>query len=545
MKHFGIIVLLALCALPMWAQQDAFEEFRRQQQAAFNSFRNDKQAEYDNFRRECNEAYADFMRKGWDVFEGKPAVEPVKEEPLPPVVYEAPKPQPAPEPEPVVEPEPAPEPVVEPEPTPAPAPEPTPEPKPMVKPEPKPQPKPEPTPEPAPVVLPVKEEIVVVPAPVPAPEPIAPVQPKPELPYKSVTVAYYGTLMSVGFPSPDNFRLKSLAENDLADAWKTLSGAAYDITIKNALDLREQHSLCDWAYMQMLQVVAEKHYGKTNEAVLMQAFLMSQSGYKIRLGKADNKLYMLVASNYDIVSMSYFMIEGTRFYPINCPTKSLQICQAKFDKEKSLSLIIAKEPGFDVDNTSLRTFTSKKGLTAKVSVNKNNIDFYNDYPSACINGDSRTRWAAYANVPLETDVKKALYPQLRQAIDGLTEKDAVGLLLNWVQTAFEYEYDDKVWGGDRVFFATETLYYPYCDCEDRAILFSRLVRDLVGLDVVLLYYPGHLATAVNFKNDVNGDYLMVKNRKFIVCDPTFIGAPVGRTMPGMDNKEAQVFVLKR
>ena len=543
MRRVGLMVLLSVIVLPMWAQQDAFEEFRRQQQAAFNSFRNDKQAEYDNFRRECNEAYADFMRKGWDTFEGKPAVEPVKEEPLPPVVYEAPKPAPTPKPAP----EPEPEPIVEPTPEPTL----TPEAKPIVKPEPtpvvKPEPKPEPTPapEPAPVVLPIKEEIVVVPAPTPAPEPIAPVQPKPELPFKAVTIAYYGTLMSVGFPSPDNFRLSSLNENDLAEAWKRLSQPEYDITIKNALDLRDQHSLCDWAYMQMLQAVAEKHYGKTNEAVLMQAFLMSQSGYKIRLGKADGKLYMLVASNYDIVSMSYFNIDGTRFYPINCPTKSLQICQAKFDKEKSLSLIIAKEPGFDIDATALRAFTSKKGLTAKVSVNKNNIDFYNDYPSACINGDSRTRWAAYANVPLESDIKKTLYPQLRQAINSLSEKDAVGLLLNWVQTAFEYEYDDKVWGGDRVFFATETLYYPYCDCEDRAILFSRLVRDLIGLDVVLLYYPGHLATAVGFKGDINGDYLMVKNRKFVVCDPTFIGAPVGRTMPGMDNKEAQVFLLKR
>ena len=428
-----------------------------------------------------------------------------------------------------------------------------PEPQPEVTPEPKPQPKPDPKPraerhEPRiedPRPIPIKDQVVVVPAPIPAPEPIAPVQPKPSQPSKHTTIAFYGTLMSVAFPTPDNFRLKGLSENDLADGWIVLSGEAYDVAIKNALDLREQHNLCDWAYMNMLQAVCEKQYGKTNEAVLAQAFLMSQSGYRVRLGKADNKLYMLVASNFDIVSMSYFVLDGIRFYPINCPVKQLNICQAKFDKEQSLSLIIAKEPGFDQDNTAPRTLTSKKGLTAKVGVNKNNIDFYNDYPSACINGDSRTRWAAYANVPLETDIRQTLYPQLKQAISGLSEKDAVGLLLNWVQTAFEYEYDDKVWGGDRVFFAAETLHYPYCDCEDRSILFSRLVRDLVGLDVVLLYYPGHLATAVGFNEDVKGDYVASKTRRFVVCDPTYIGAPVGRTMPGMNNQEAQVFVLKR
>ena len=118
------------------------------------------------------------------------------------------------------------------------------------------------------------------------------------------------------------------------------------------------------------------------------------------------------------------------------------------------------------------------------------------------------------------------------------------ILLNWVQTAFAYKVDDEVWGQDRAFFAQETLYYPYCDCEDRAILFSRLVRDLVGLDVVLLYYPGHLASAVAFNHEEKGDYLTYKNQKYVVCDPTYINAGVGRTMPGMNNQQAQIIALK-
>ena len=136
-----------------------------------------------------------------------------------------------------------------------------------------------------------------------------------------------------------------------------------------------------------------------------------------------------------------------------------------------------------------------------------------------------------------------MYPILTAAIEGLSEKDAVNKLLNFVQTAFEYEYDDRVWGEDRAFFAEETLYYPYADCEDRAVLFSRLVRDIIGLNVVLLYYPGHLAAAVEFNEEVLGDYLLYGNSKYIVCDPTYIGAPVGRTMPNMNNTEAQIIIL--
>ena len=60
----------------------------------------------------------------------------------------------------------------------------------------------------------------------------------------------------------------------------------------------------------------------------------------------------------------------------------------------------------------------------------------------------------------------------------------------------------------------------------------------------LLGYPGHLACAVNFTEDVKGDYIMVDGKKFVVTDPTYIGAPVGRTMPDMDNAKAKVILLE-
>ena len=116
-----------------------------------------------------------------------------------------------------------------------------------------------------------------------------------------------------------------------------------------------------------------------------------------------------------------------------------------------------------------------------------------------------TRWATYANAPMDEEVVNYLYPQIREKIKGMSAYDAASRLLNWVQSGFNYQYDDVVWGEDRAFFGEETLYYPYCDCEDRSILFSHLVRDLLDLDVVLVYYPGHLGTAVAFNEPVEGD----------------------------------------
>jgi hypothetical protein len=64
----------------------------------------------------------------------------------------------------------------------------------------------------------------------------------------------------------------------------------------------------------------------------------------------------------------------------------------------------------------------------------------------------------------------------------------------------------------------------------------------MGLRVALVYYPGHLATAVCFSSPVAGDYITVDDRRFTICDPTYINAPVGRTMPGMNNEEAHAIL---
>ncbi|MDE6002780.1 MAG: hypothetical protein K2G76_04710, partial [Prevotella sp.] len=62
---------------------------------------------------------------------------------------------------------------------------------------------------------------------------------------------------------------------------------------------------------------------------------------------------------------------------------------------------------------------------------------------------------------------------------------------------------------------------------------------------VLVYYPGHLAMAVNFPEEVQGDSFIHEGRRFTVCDPTYIGSDVGETMPSVEGKGIKAILLKR
>ncbi|MBQ9363477.1 MAG: hypothetical protein IJT97_08705 [Bacteroidaceae bacterium] len=488
MKRFFFFLGMAGMVLAGHAQNN------NQLQNAFNQFRQQIKDDFEDFRSEINKEFIEFLRNPWKDFESEDPVPQPKEDPVPPVVIpEEDKDKPV---------------------------------------------------EDNPVVI----EDVVKPVPVtPQPQPIEPIEEVPVVEEKTVTFTFFGTQGKVRYDSSKAFQLKGINENSVADALAILSTESYDNLICDCLALRKKHSLCDWAYLQMLKAIGEKLYGNgTNEATLLMAYVYLQSGYRMRLAHDGQKLYMLYASRHIIYGQASYGLGGEMYYGVEELPDRLSISEAAYPKEQSLSLFIAQRQVFANATSTARTIQSSRYLDVKVTtnVNKNLMDFYNTYPTSYCNDDFMTRWAMYANTPMQSEVKASLGIQFGKLLEGKGQLAAVERLLNLIQTGFVYEYDDKVWGHDRAFFPEETLYYPYCDCEDRSILMTRLVRDLLGLKCILIYYPGHLACAVNFTEDVKGDYIMVDGKKFVVTDPTYIGAPVGRTMPDMDNAKAKVILLE-
>ena len=387
------------------------------------------------------------------------------------------------------------------------------------------------------------------------PQPLSPVKDHPQAIHDFFTFRSFGTNCVVRMGDKCRFRLGDISSEAIAQALKKMMTSDFDNLLHDCLNLRKTRQLSDWAYYEMLCSLVDQFYGpESNEGTLVLANLYMQSGYKMRMGHDQQHLYVLLASDHTIMEKSYFVLDNEKYYVLrgkDCAR--LFICEVPFPKESVLSLRIPYEQVFANNPVEERRVTSLEypSFSFSYQVNKNVIDFYNTYPSSTINQNVMTRWAMYANTPLEGYIKDQIYPQMALQLSGLSRTEAVSRLLNWVQTGFEYGYDSMIWGGDRAFFGEETLYYPYCDCEDRSILLSHLVRDLLDLDVILVYYPessklsGHLAMAVDLIEPSNGDYIPLNGRRFTICDPTFIGAPVGLTMTGYNNRSAQVILLDK
>ena len=486
------ILLLSICVAVfcprLSAQNDPI--------ARYEAFRQQAIQRYADFREKANAEYAEFMREAWEWYKGE-------------------RPMPKPEPE-------------------------IPEVPPVVMPEEDRDKTPAPNPQPY-------DEVVPKPEPKPEPKPVAPIEEKTRPVEDWVNVAIYGTNCKVRFNTAGKAFLSSTNESATADLWEQFA-ESNDNLVYDCLAARQRMELCDWAYVTLAERVADKIYGNAHpdEKALLQAYILCQSGFRLHIARSEDKrLHMLIAADAIMYNRAYWKFDDGNYYMIdNSNAERLAIFTQTFPEDQPMRLAITSEQKFAERPSAIRQLQSRRyKVQAAVANNENLIQFYNEYPESYANNDPLTKWRFYAQTPMCETVKKQLYPTLRNAISGKSEAEAANILDDFVQTAFVYEYDDKVWGRDRAFFAEETLYYPYSDCEDRSILFSRLVRDLLGLDVVLVYYPGHLATAVHFNENVPGDYITVNGKRYLICDPTYIGAPIGTTMPKMDNSTAKVIML--
>ena len=491
MRVLTILLCLFLCCTSTKIYgQDPFEEFKKAKKKEFAMFKDRVDGEYQKMRQKADMEYSNLVKKSWKEYNSIAGIEMPKEKPVKPIEYDKQRQTPT-----------------------------------INK-------------------LPIKEEKIIEKEIAKTPDPIVPIDPikDPERePKNEFAINFYGLDLSFDLGSEHNFTLNDVSENSIAKAWKSLSDEKYDNLLKSCIRYRDKHKLCDWAYIQMLNELATSFFGKQcNESTLLAAYLYAQSGYKMRLAKSNGVLYMLYASKYIIYSKSYWTLDGEMYYMYGNGANKVNICNANFPKEQALSMQINHSQDF-ARKDSKQINLAATGVSTSIYVNENLINFYKNYPCS---GNKDEKWSTYANTPMSKEVKARLYPALHESISGKSETEAANLLLHFVQTAFEYEYDDKLWGGDRVFFAEETLYYKYSDCEDRSILFAHLVKDLLGLDVVLLYYPGHLATAVKFTNYSKGDYLNVDSDRYTVCDPTYINAPIGKSMPQFVNSSVTVIRLK-
>ncbi len=365
--------------------------------------------------------------------------------------------------------------------------------------------------------------------------------PKVDAKYNSVNIVFYNQQMLFLLDKKYQFKLQTISNDAISKSWEILSKLDLLALTDELKKQKEVLNLNDWALYLLLHTIGNELYKDENKTNIFTWYMMVKLGYDTKVGYSEDKIYLMSSVKQSLYQIPFFNLNGKKYY-ILTP-------EGRLDSVGSIYTYEANYPNataplsFDMNTKAIKLTTNEKikdfkfktngkQYLIKSSFSKDLIDFYKTFP--------QSEYQLYFHSKKSSFMATSLLSSLIPLIEGKSEIEAVNILLHFVQTSFAYKTDEEQFSYEKVFFPEETIFYPYSDCEDRSIIFSYLVENLLGLDVVGVKFSDHLATAVQFSNKIDGDSFEFEGKRYTISDPTYIYANAGMTMPQYKNKAFEI-----
>lgn len=355
--------------------------------------------------------------------------------------------------------------------------------------------------------------------------------------------SFYGLPLSMydtDYVIPDN-----LSRTTVSDLWTYMYSSDFqEPVIKEIKRLAEEMNLNDYLKFELTKnYVDAKFKGHTSfSRHALVHFLLSNMGYDIRLAEAESGVSLiLLPFNQMVYSRNYLNIDNKKYFvfsdsPLN-QNESIYTCFLPAD------LLLGDTFELKLNELNLpykpyKYHINYGDITLTGEVNANIYPILYHYPQMPI-GD-------YAQSVVSSPMRRSIVAQMKDALKYCSPRESAEKMLNFTQFAFAYATDYESHGFEKPYFFEEIVYYPKCDCEDRAIFYSYLLYNVAGIENHVISYPGHEATALTLPvSDLKGTSYTFDNKLFYISDPTYIGASVGMCMPDFEHVTPAIdFVYK-
>lgn len=366
-----------------------------------------------------------------------------------------------------------------------------------------------------------------------------------------VHLHFYGIHRDIPFSPSMKLRPVKHLESNVSAAWKNLSSSDFINTVTSLEELRNESNLSDWATYSLVKNYVNAVYSKeqVNEKVVTQVFLLSQMKYKLKMAySSDEHLLMLVPFKENVYQVPFISVEDKDYAiysydRISSMTSVYTYANDFITSNPIFSLKINKPIDFSEESkyidVKLPLWSEIMGRDISVPVDNSLISFSYNYPHSEL---SVYHKSAVDDKTAEVIIKEVKYQLLKEQYN---KQESLSFILNLIQNGFAYKTDYEMFGRAKPLFIEESIYYGSNNCKDRVLLLSWLIKKVLNLNSILLAYPEHLSCAVDITDfpDLEGDSINYGGKKYLVCDPTYIGAPIGETMPRYRGVEPKILAF--
>lgn len=343
------------------------------------------------------------------------------------------------------------------------------------------------------------------------------------------TFSFFGTSLGFDFDKGmKNAKFYPQTQKGIINFFSVMAASDYDNLLYNIKLTCKHMNLNDWGVYLLVDRLSHTLFTTPDDVKLFSWFIFNKLGYRVKAALGVEKhIILLFKIKGKMYSTPNYTLNGEKFYVVSEYDRGnigniYTYTQDYPDATKVLDFALKTLPNLE-KNLQTKTVSFKeygKVYSASYRYNQNLIDFMNSYP--------QVDYKVFFNAPLEYETYKDIAGDIKQYTDNKKASEALNFVLHFVQKAFGYERDNEQFGREKVMFAEETLCYNKSDCEDRAVLYARLVKDLFGIGVVGVQYKDHMSTALHVP--MRGDSVKVAGQRYVVADPTYINASLGQSI---------------
>lgn len=344
-------------------------------------------------------------------------------------------------------------------------------------------------------------------------------------------VNFYG--MEILVPEID-FRISSSLGNaaDLARHWKALDEQdVAEMVEENIMPKIQELGLNDYLTYEFLCAYLDAKFPEAGVAPKMSAvhYIFTNLGYDVRIAIASTTgdPVILMPCDQMIYGSAYMTIGGKNYFMMTPPGVNLNGARlATCDLPKVANngkSVDMRIHGLNLPMKARPFNVSNGGITLSGTLNENLMPIVYRYPQMDTEG--------FAVSVLDKNLRNDLVSQLKSQLDDKDKLTATNEFLRFMQFGFDYATDGEFHGFEKPYFLEENFYYPKNDCEDRAIFYTYMLWNALGIENQLLAFPGHESASVSLPGaTIKGTSYESDGKTFYISDPTYVGSSTGQCM---------------
>ena len=352
-----------------------------------------------------------------------------------------------------------------------------------------------------------------------------------------VSLDFFGTSFSVNFDQQLSQlpKIMKIGPEAVKNSYDFLRNTNYPAVLEQLADICRQMNLNDWDYYCLINEFCESITDNPNLQKVMSWFLLLESNFKVKIGYFNDSLAILFTAAQTIYRTPWFNINGERYYAINYKYDSINTYNTDYFKGYKCLNIFHEKPLVleELKRDKSITFPYMgKTYSIQVSFDQHYVDYYTKCPMIPID--------FYFALPVSSTFKESVEINIAPYLQNKNTLESLHFLLSLVQYGFNYKTNEKQFKHEKYMVPEEMLFYNNSDCDDRTILFSYFVNELLHKNIIALDFNGHICPAVELTDSEIKGNLIYNGKEYIVCDPSYPGAPPGVILPPFKIKNSVI-----